>query len=740
MKQTTIQSISVAAFALVAAPSIQAQTFVTADPVAIIRSGTEVNNDQAEPAPGGTAVSIKYAPGDAQIANNARKYYAKISLSGNPNTNGPVYIRYDAQVNSPQRQDVVVWSLNEDYPGFSSVLTWNTAQANDINSGSMLLTDPTNTFTATAYDHFLSTQGGGAGITHELNGGPWGNMIRSGNVIYLAMSSIDNIGNNGLRFVQGTVQMGYEELTTGAPPALGLITNSLAVNGELTAVQGFYSTATNYFTVADAETAVASLTITNSTSNEAQLSTTNVFVEGAGATRSVYVKANPTTTPGTYTVVLSLVDGDGNRATRSFNVVVQQFNLPPDFIVGDLTNSFPWTNVLINTSVTIPFAVSDPESPNDALTVTASVAGYSLGVLASATLDGAGPNTNLSVTVTPQAGVDGVGVVTISCNDTNGNTNTLGFCVMVQPSAEVVFVDHFDYQASNSKLTDDAPGFWTRRNSTPQSVFLRSTTSVIDGVSKVAWLRPNNGAESLAAPLAGGTYGASSRAVLYTKFTATFAELTPGNVITNLNGDNPFFRLSFERTSTTDFTDLVALQEANANEFTFQIANGVAGGPFTTWPGSFSKPSGVSWLTKTVITRYEVDTAQARLWLDATSESDPSIAGTDPQDYTPIGYVGLWQNRGYGDIYIDDMTVTLKLKPLVTVVSQPSGGSVNIDFAAGESDGVSDFAVERASTVNGAFSGVGAGIISLGGGNFRATVAAPGSEGYFRIKRNPVAF
>jgi hypothetical protein len=740
MKQIHTKSILAVALALATASSIYAQTYVTADPTAVVRNGTYQDTDIVEPPPGSTTVggtSVVSLKNDG--SNNTRKYYTKIALTGNPNTNGPIYISYQLSSGTPQRQDVQIWSLDQAYSGFSSNLTWNTAQANDTNSLSMLLTDPTNTFTATAYDHFLSGNGG-ASYVHELNGGPWGHMIRSGNVIYLVMSSLQSIGGNGMRFVEDSVQMGYEELTTGAPPSLGLITNSLAANGELSVIQGFYSTATNFFTVADPETAVASLTVTNSTSNEAALSTTNVFVVGTGATRSVYVNANPTATPGTNRVLLSLVDGDGNRATRSFNVVVKQFNLPPEIIVGGLTNSFPWTNVLINTPVSIPFAVSDPESTNSALTVTASVAGYSAGVLASATLTGTGPNTNLSITVTPQTGVDGVGTVIISCNDTDGNTNTLGFCVMVQPSADVVFVDHFDYQANNSKLTDDAPGFWTRRNGTPQSVFLRTATSVIDSVSKVAWVRPNSGAESLAAPLAGGVYDPTNRAVLYTKFTATFAELALGNVITNLNGDNPFFRMSAAADLTTDFVSLIALNEQSASDFTFWHANGVPTGPFATWPANFAKPSGVGSLTKTIVTRYDLNTSKSTLWIDGTSESDPSITSADAQDLTPVGYVGLFQNRGYGDIYIDDMTVTLKIKPLVTAVAPASGGNVDIYFNAGATDTIADFAVERAPVVTGAFSPVASTITSLGGGDFRATVARPGSEGYFKIKRTSVTF
>jgi hypothetical protein len=218
------------------------------------------------------------------------------------------------------------------------------------------------------------------------------------------MSGLSDIGGaNGLRFIEGSVQLGFEEITSGTPPLMGPITNELAANGRLTAAQGFYSTTTNHFTVQDAETAVGSLNITNVTSSEANLSSTNVFVTGTGTNRSVYVYADPAAAPGTYTVTLSLVDGDGNRATRSFQVVIEQFNLPPVILADGATNSIPPTNTLLNTAVTIPFAVGDAESTNNSdLTVTASVADYSTGVLLSAVVNGSGPNTNLSVTVTPQ--------------------------------------------------------------------------------------------------------------------------------------------------------------------------------------------------------------------------------------------------------------------------------------------------------------------------------------------------
>ncbi len=100
----------------------------------------------------------------------------------------------------------------------------------------------------------------------------------------------------------------------------------------------------------------------------------------------------------------------------------------------------------------------------------------------------------------------------------------------------------------------------------------------------------------------------------------------------------------------------------------------------------------------------------------------------------------MFQERGNGDIYVDDLTITVAIKPLITAVSQPSGGNVELDFAAGAADTKDEFQVERAGTVNGSYVTVPATIVPLGGGNFRATVQAPGAEGFYKVKRTPMAF
>ena len=451
-----------------------------------------------------------------------------------------------------------------------------------------------------------------------------------------------------------SLEIGYENLTTGAPPSLSVIPNLTVIQTQ--------TSATSNFTVGDPEDGPDGLNPLAVSSNENILPSANVVFGGTGANRTVYVIGG--NTPGTATITVSIVDSAGNQATRIFAVTVQQLNAPPVIVSSGSTNLIAPTNTLLNTAVTIPFQVSDVETANSGLTVSAEIASYSAGILQSAVLAGTDYNTNLSVVVTPQQGADGVGVVRLSVSDPNGNTTSVGFCVMVRPSAKVAFIDKFEYDGLNTKLTDQAPNFWTRRNASAQSVFLRSGTDPFTS-AKVAWLRPNSGAEDLGAPLAGGPYTPASRAVLYTKFSATFADQAaagPGiNTITN--GEGSFFRLSPAGSSTTDFVNYLSVSTNGVSdtsaEFRVFVANGTD--ESTPWPANFTKPINLTTETGpiTLVTRYDVAEGKATLWVNGTSESDARVVATDYQVPVSVGFVGMFQERGNGDIYLDDMTVTV---------------------------------------------------------------------------------
>ena len=147
-------------------------------------------------------------------------------------------------------------------------------------------------------------------------------------------------------------------------------------------------------------------------------------------------------------MVLALVDGDGNRATRSFEVVLQQFNLPPSIIVGTSTNSIPPTNTLVEHRCRFALrcdgfgiAQDQPHGDRPDRQLQRRHPRFRHCSRAPITTPTSASRSH------PRPGVDGVGVVQLTCADTNGNTTTVSFCVMVRPNASVVFVDHFDYNA-----------------------------------------------------------------------------------------------------------------------------------------------------------------------------------------------------------------------------------------------------------------------------------------------------
>jgi hypothetical protein len=178
------------------------------------------------------------------------------------------------------------------------------------------------------------------------------------------------------------------------------------------------------------------------------------------------------------------------------------------------------------------------------------------------------------------------------------------------------------------------------------------------------------------------------------------------------------------------------------NFFRVAIGNGSGSGSNTQWTADFPKPVNLTTETGpiTFITRYDVAAAKATLWVNAATESDPHVTGIDPQPPATVGYVGLFQARGFGDTYVDDLSVTLVLKPSVISVSPPSGGSVELYFSGGPGDTASDFEVERATSLAATFGTVTAPITALGGDTFKATAPASGDQHFYRVKRKPMTF
>lgn len=703
MKTKSI-AVPIVIVALATAFAVSAQTAISDSAEAAVRDGSNANLDINESTAG--YCMVKYS-----TSGSAAKSYFKFDFTGqNPNTNNAITFACTTAPSS-SRQELQVWALNQAYPAFnSSVLIWNTAQANETTTDYMLTNG---TYTATMLLDVVSVDGAGKPQTITIPG-PWGSYLQ-GNQLVLVLTATNNYTGNssGYRVKTNTTSLTFQTLV-GAPPAIGPIP-------DIT-VMATQPSVTNNFTVNDPEDGPNGLIPTAVSSNEGVVPSANVSFEGSGAARTVHLVAG---TNGTAVVTVSVTDSAGNIGQRTFKVTVMPLDYPPS-----ISNPGP-TNTMLNTPVTVPFTVGDVETPASNLTVTGQVAGYSVNILSNLTFSGAG--SNRTVKVEPMPGADGVGVVTLSVTDSNNTTVTTSFAVMVQSASNVVFIEHFDY-AANVKLFDYAGGLWLRRNSAAQNVNLMTAPSGLSG-----YVRPKSSADDGAARLAGAPYRPGAGALLYMSFTATWLDVGAGDVLVT-NSSGGFVHLANSSSASSTLFAKVATTTNSVADGSFRLAlydlnnlyqaNAAVDIPE---PAPSSGPY-------TVVVRYDVDTAQSTLWVNATTEADPSAASQDQTTPETISYIGLRQDLGFGYIYIDDLKVVLAIKPTITSISQPASGNVDIYFSTGPGDAPTNFGVVRANGVAGTYGDVSATITSVGVNAFKARVAAPGSQQFYRIKRLPMTF
>lgn len=658
---------------------------------ATIRDGANANVDINETTLNYTMV--KYGTG-----SSAKSYY-KFDFTGqNPNTNYALTFSFTTQANS-QRQRVQMWSLEQAYPEYnSSVLVWNTAQANNTTNNSMLTEG---SFTALPLVEFISpaTANASRNITVPA---PWGDLL-IGNELVIVLSSNDDPltnQNNGLRLRLNETMLSFTPLF-GAPPSVSAITNVTVFAGQISDAIPF--------TLSDPDGDVNTFFPFANSSDNAVLPAGNVIFDGSGANRVLYVIGGAT--PGVADVTVNVTDENGNTGQRTFSVTVLPLDQPPVLFAP------AHTNTLMNVAVTIPFTISDPDTAVENLIVDGEIEPvHSVNVLATLSFGGSG--TNRTVTVTPVADADGVGVITLRLSDGNSNVSA-SFAVMVLPASTAVFSEHFDY--ADGVLFSSSASFWTRRGSS-QAVALRTA-------GQQAWIRSSTTAESGIAPLVNGPFLASSRAVLYGTFKATWVDL--GQVPLVGTSAGPFIHLYDAASANLVCSIATSILDAPEGYFRLRIANGTG---YTEHPADLAVGA-----THTIVFRYDVSAARSTLWINPENEASPSVTATDSHAPVPISSVGLRQNSGMGNIYLDDLQITAIVQPVITGV-RLADGNVEVDFTAGSGDLPGEFGLLRTGDLASPVTSAPASISSVGPGLFRATLPSAGSQGFYRIQRQSFAF
>ncbi len=127
-------------------------------------------------------VMVKY-----NTSGYAAKGYLQFDLAGqNADPNLPATLSL-IQFSGSGPQHLQLWALNQLYPGMNNDITWNTAQANDTNSNSLLTSGP---FTASPITETIVTATGSGTNTFTIPA-PWGQFIQD-NKLVLALVGVED--------------------------------------------------------------------------------------------------------------------------------------------------------------------------------------------------------------------------------------------------------------------------------------------------------------------------------------------------------------------------------------------------------------------------------------------------------------------------------------------------------------------------------------------------------------------
>ena len=211
------------------------------------------------------------------------------------------------------------------------------------------------------------------------------------------------------------------------------------------------ATAAIPFTVGDVETAVGSLTVTATSSDQAVVPNANIVIGGAGAGRTI------TLTPvanqyGPTTITVTVQDGDGGTASDTFVLSVNSVNdLPTITDIVDLgTNEDTAT-------AAIPFTVGDVETAVGSLTVTATSSDQAVVPNANIVIGGAGAGR--TITLTPVANQFGTTTITVTVQDGDGGTASDTFVLSVNSVNDLPTISDIVDQGTNEDTATAAIPF-----------------------------------------------------------------------------------------------------------------------------------------------------------------------------------------------------------------------------------------------------------------------------------------
>lgn len=439
---------------------------------------------------------------------------------------------------------------------------------------------------------------------------------------------------------------------SGGPPAIGGIANqSIPMNGNTGPVPVFIDSAST-----QPSNLVLSATSANTTlvpNNPA-----NIAFGGSGQNRTI------TITPasgqqGTSLISVVVTDDASQSNTNSFTVTVGA----PRFVTTIADQVTP-----INTATAVlPFTVWDNETPNT-LTITATSSNPTL-VQDTDIVISPPTGTNRTVKVTPQSNQAGLTVITLTVSDGFTSAST-SFSLIVFPHLGLVLDDSFTYPDGEINAVSE---LWQAHSAAASNDCLiinnqlRVSSTNSEDVNRIwsnSWYFVASGGDVPPQGFAG--------VILYSKFTVNFAKLPSGS------GGGYFAH--FKDAGTSNFRARVFAETNGAAAGKFRL--GIANGGFTVAAVSRDLSLGT---TYTVVTRYNVSTAQSTIWVDPHSESSEGASATDATTPIEIDSYCFRQDSSSptaGVVFVDDLLVGTAFTDVVNV-APPAPIALNIASSSG---------------------------------------------------------
>jgi hypothetical protein len=195
------------------------------------------------------------------------------------------------------------------------------------------------------------------------------------------------------------------------------------------------------FTVTDAETPAASLTLSGTSSNTALVPNTNIVFGGAGSTRNVLI--SPALNQfGSTTITITVTDGNSATTSDTFLLTVNSINDLPTItdVLDQITDEDTPTPA-------IPFTVSDTETLAASLVLTGSSSNPLVVPDTNITFGGGGAAR--TVTITPLLNAYGSTTITLTATDLDGGFITDTFLLTVNPILDLPTITDIPNQVTD---------------------------------------------------------------------------------------------------------------------------------------------------------------------------------------------------------------------------------------------------------------------------------------------------